>query len=223
MKIVELFSKFNFVAQHRRNKMRKKIKNKNVSFICPNCIGGILFHDLGLKFLSPTVNLMMTQTDFVKYIKHLDVYNKGDLTFFDHEKFTCQCAKLHAHGLDDLIVHFTHYVTPEDALNKWNDRKSRINSDNIFIFLEERDGLTYKEIESLSTLKVKGLVVFTAHKYDLPYTVYIPKYANSGEVGNILRKNHLTEAREYERFFDFISWFNNSNGGNYDVSEYVKN
>lgn len=57
---------------------------------------------------------------------------------------------------------------------------------------------------------------------DLPYTVYIPKYADSGEVGNILRKNHLTEAREYESFFNFISWFNNANGGNYDVSEYVK-
>lgn len=222
MKITDLFYKFNFVAEHRRNKMRKKIENKNVSFLCPNCIDGILFHDLGLKFLSPTVNLMMTQTDFVKYVKHLEAYNKGNLVFFNHKDFTCPCAKLCAQDLDDLVVHFTHYSTPEEALNKWNERKSRINFDNIFVFLEERDGLTYEELESLSALNVRGLVVFTAHKYDLPYTVYIPKYADSGEVGNILRKNHLTEAREYESFFDFVSWFNNANGGNYDVSEYVK-
>lgn len=25
------------------------------SFLCPNCIGGILFHDLGMRFYSPTL------------------------------------------------------------------------------------------------------------------------------------------------------------------------
>lgn len=70
-------------------------------------------------------------------------------------------------------------------------------------------------------MNLKGLVVFTAHKYDLPYTVYIDKYNADGEVGNILRKNHLTESREYEKYFDFVKWFNEADGGNYDVSKFI--
>lgn len=68
MSISKILSEKNPLAIARRNKMQRELKNKEVSFLCPNCIGGILFHDLGLRFLSPTVNLMMTQTDFVKFV-----------------------------------------------------------------------------------------------------------------------------------------------------------
>ena len=99
--------------------------------------------------------------------------------------------------------------------------KSELIKTIYLFFLEERDGITFDEIKALSDLKLKGLVVFTAHKYDLPYTVYIDKYNVDGEVGNILRKNHLTESREYEKYFDFVKWFNEADGGNYDVSKFI--
>lgn len=209
---------WNPLARHRRAKMRKRLKNQNVTFLVPNCIGGILFHDLGLRFLSPTVNLMMTQTDFVRFVKNMDAYLAKDFSFFKHPEYMCPCAHL-----GDVTIHFTHYANEEDAARKWRERAKRINRDNLFIFCEERDGITKKEIQSLSAVKARGIVVFTANQYDdIPFALNIPKYRADGEVGNILSRSYLDDSREYESYFDFVKWFNEADGKNYDVSEFSK-
>ena len=216
--VLKKISENNLLNTIRRNKMRKKLKNKGVSFFCPNCMGGILFHDLGLQFKSPTVNLMMYQKDFLKFVLDMDKYLNSEFVFFKHEEYTFPCAKL-----DDITIHFTHYISEEDAISKWNARASRINKDNIFIFLTERDGLTKDDILKLKSLKVKGILVFTANDYsDIEYTLQIKKYEKSGEVGNILKKSHLTGQREYEKYFDFVKWFNEADGKGLDITPYVK-
>lgn len=216
--VKNIWSKINLLDIYRRHKMRIKLKNKDISFLCPNCIGGILFHDLKLKFLSPTINLMITQKDFVKLALRLDDYLKKKLVFFEHPEYSCPCARL-----GDITIHFTHYKTMEEAKTKWYERMKRIDKNNLFVFIEERDGLTKEEICELRKLNVKGLVVFTAHEYsNIPYTVYLSKYNRNGEVGNILKKSYITGQHEYESFFDFVSWFNCANGGDYNVSPFIR-
>lgn len=213
---------WNPLAIVRRKKMRERLKNKEVTFLTPNCIGGILFHDLGLKFLSPTVNLMMTQRDFLQFVLHLKVYLDGKFDFFEDSNYSCPCAFLKAEGVPDIKVHFTHYATEEDALKGWNARKERINWDNVFVFIEERDGITEEELRSLASLPAKGVVAFTCNEYtDMPYAVYLPKYHEAGEVGNILARNYVNDSREYEQYFDFVKWFNEANGGDFDVKGFV--
>lgn len=214
----KIWSKYNPLARLRRYRMKKRLHNYNITFLCPNCIGGILFHDLGLRFMSPTVNLMMTQTDFLKFVLNIDHYLNEKFIFYTDQKYNCPCAHL-----SDINIHFTHYETEHEAENKWKDRVKRIQKDNIFIFLEERDGLTKEEILKLSTLKVKGIVVFTANKYeDIPYAVFIKKYQRSGQIGNILKRSLVDDSREYEHYFDFIKWFNNANEGDYDISKFIR-
>lgn len=214
----KIWSKYNPLACLRRNNMRRRLSNHNITFLCPNCIGGILFHDLGLQFMSPTVNLMMTQTDFVKFVLNMDFYLAQKLEFYKHPEYECPCAYL-----GNISIHFTHYKSREEAESKWKERTARIQPDNVFVFLEERDELTKKEILELNQLKVKGLVVFTANTYDdIPYTISIQKYHNDGEIGNILTRSFWNDAREYEYYFDFVKWFNEANGGNYDVSPFVR-
>lgn len=202
--------------------MRKRLLNKDVTFLTPNCIGGILFHDLGLKFLSPTVNLMMSQTDFLKFVLNMDAYLGGEFEFFQHPEYTCPCAVLRAGGvLPDITVHFTHYTSKEDALLKWRERAERIQKENIFVFMEERDGITKNDLLKLAELQVRGVVVFTCNDYpDIQYAVYIPKYHPAGEVGNVLVRNYLDDSREYEQYFDFVKWFNEADGEGFDVSAF---
>lgn len=217
-KAKKIWVQYNPLAKFRKRCMRKQLHNKNITFLCPNCIGGILFHDLGLRFMSPTVNLMMTQTDFVKFVLNMEYYLNEKFVFYTDPQYSCPCAHL-----DDIDIHFTHYHTEQEAENKWKDRAKRIQKENIFIFLEERDGLTKEEILKLSTLKVKGIVVFTANEYeDIPYAVFIKKYQRQGEIGNILKRSLIDDAREYERYFDFPKWFNDANGSNYDISTFVR-
>lgn len=215
-KIKNIIEYYNPLVRRHKRILKSRLKNQNITFLCPNCIGGILFHDLGLRFMSPTVNLMMTQTDFIKFVLNLDDYLEKELLFFDDSEYTCPCAML-----GDVIIHFTHYHSKEEASIKWNSRAKRINKENLFIFCEERDGITEDEIKSLYTIDARGIVVFTANEYaDIPYAVYISKYHKEGEIGNILTKNHIDGSREYELYFDFVRWFNCANG-NYDVSDYI--
>ena len=216
--VKHLLSEKNPVAIRRRKKMRGRLVNTTPTFLCPNCSGGILFHDLGLQFRSPTVNLMMLQTDFAKFVLDLDHYLAEELVFFKHPEYECPCARL-----GDITLHFTHYHTEEEAARKWAERSARIDRDNLFVFLEERDGLTREDILRLGSIHARGLVVFTANAYpDIPYTLQIPKYASDGEVGNILAKSHLDDSREYERYFDFVKWFNEANNNGYPVENYRK-
>lgn len=216
--IKHVLSERNPFAVLRRKKMRDALNNITPTFLCPNCIGGILFHDLGVQFRSPTVNTMILQTDFVKFILDLNKYMKMDLVFFEHPELTCPCAKL-----GDITVHFTHYKTSLEALQKWSARAARMANDNMFVCLMERDGLSEEDIIRLADIKVRGLVVFTANYYpNIPYALQIKKYRSSGEVGNILKKNYWNDGREYEKYFDFVKWFNEANGGDYDVTPFAR-
>ncbi len=212
----------NFIKKCRIKRMRKQLRNEEITLFTPNCLGGILFHDLGLRFLSPTVNLMMTQTDFLEFVLHLDEYINGEFEFIEKKEHECPCAYLYRSNSDKkIMVAFTHYKTEKEALEKWNSRKVRINKDNIFIFIEERDVISKQDLEKLASLKVRGIVAFTCNEYkDIPYAVYLPKYNKDGEVGNILKKNHITGSREYEKYFDFVKWFNEASGSPYEAERF---
>lgn len=216
-KIIKNIEEINPIAIFKKRKMRARLKKNSISFFTPNCLGGLLFHELGLQFKSPTVNLMLSQTDFAKFVLNLDDYLKYPLSFFEKEGMECPCAYL-----NDIVIHFTHYTSDEDAEHKWIARTKRIDYENMYVFVQERDGLSEEKIMELGNLSVKGLVVFTAHDYpDIPWTVYLPQYEQDGEVGNILKRNIIDNSREYERCFDFVSWFNEANGYPFDVSKYI--
>ena len=213
----------NPLAKARRTRMRKLLKNQDFSFLVPNCLGGILLHDLGLRFLTPTVNLMMNQKDFLRFVLQLDCYLAARLQFLPRPEGDCPRAVLVPENGSPITIYFTHYPTEEEAERKWYERAKRINRDNLFVFLEERDGIGREDLEKLAGLPVRGIVAFTCNQYpDLPYCVYLEKYHRDGEVGNILRKSYLDDSREYEHFFDFVKWFNEADGGKHDVSAFVR-
>ena len=55
-------------------KMRERLENENFSIISSNCIGGILCHDLNVRYNSPTVNMFFVAADFVKFCSRIPYY-----------------------------------------------------------------------------------------------------------------------------------------------------
>ena len=213
----------NPIAVMRRSNMRKRLLNRDMTLLIPNCAGGHIFHDLGLRFMSPTINLMMYQYDFIEFVLHLDEYLSCELQFYKHEEYDFPCAKLAPESLREISIHFTHYESEDEAKEKWYSRSNRINKENMFVCMSERDGITKEDIKRLSSLDVKGIVVFTCNNYeDIPYQCFVPKYANDNEVGNILRRRYFDDSKEYEDHFDFVGWFNEADGSPYNVSKFVK-
>ena len=46
--------------------------DRNVTILSMNCTGGILYHELGLPFLSPTINLYIQAEDFIRFCERLE-------------------------------------------------------------------------------------------------------------------------------------------------------
>ena len=65
--------------------LRFKLHNKDFSLITPNCIGGIIYHRLGVEFKSPTINLLFPdKKQYLKFALKLPQYLSEDLKFTDN-------------------------------------------------------------------------------------------------------------------------------------------
>ena len=91
------------------------------TIIASNCCGTMMYHDLGLPFLSPTINLNIGMEDFVRMVENLPWYMEQEIVEVK-EKSSCPIGML-----GDVRIGFIHYDTFEEAIQKWEDRKKRIN------------------------------------------------------------------------------------------------
>lgn len=177
--------------------------NDNFSILCPNCIGGLIYHRLGKQFLSPTINLWMTQPDFLKFILNIKNYLQLELNFIN-SKFDYPVAML-----GDITLHFNHYSNADEASSCWNRRKKRINYDNLFIIMYDKDGLSKEDIRSIENIKCRGKLVISNHKYpDIPYVKTIPANMNNPEKRYRLDINKWTGKRKFEEKIDIVRWLN---------------
>ena len=196
----------NIVDLRLKNKenLRKKLINKEFSLIASNCTGMFMLWDLGLPYRSPFVNLYMYPRDFIKFLSNIEYYTKQTLIFIKKEKIDFPIAKL-----DDIEIYFQHFSSKEDAEEKWYKRIKRINYDNLFIIMTDRDGCTKEDIVAFSKLNFKNKVIFTHIEYpDIDCAVYIPGYEKSDSVGMCHEyKSPMSIKRSFE-IFDYVAWFN---------------
>ena len=106
---------------------KRKLRNYNPTIISSNCNGGIIYHDLNLPFNSPTINLSMDTDDFIKLVSNMKYYLGQEIVEIEDKNYQFPCGML-----DDIKIRFNHYDTFEEAVYKWNERKKRINWDNIY-------------------------------------------------------------------------------------------
>ena len=66
--------KKNRIRLDKKDRKRITDRAKTTTIISMNCTGGIISHNLGLQFLSPTVNLYMKAEDFIKFCENLRYY-----------------------------------------------------------------------------------------------------------------------------------------------------
>ena len=89
--------------------------------------GGVIYHDLVLQFLSPTINLFFSPNDFCKFCLNLKYY----ISLQIKEK---ESPKPYPVGMvGDIELNFMHYESFEEARQCWEKRKARINYDNLVV------------------------------------------------------------------------------------------
>lgn len=187
------------------NYMRERLNiTEPPSILCSNCIGGIISHNLGLKFMSPTVNLTINNRDFIKLVTNLDYYLNCEMISNPQRAIETDCP---VGMLDDVEIVFTHYKTFEEARDKWNERKQRINYDNLYIMMTL--GLKERErFDIIKNINCKGKVVFSPcemPEYD--FVFHMLRYNGKVSVGQSAGLE-IDGFRAYEKEFDYVAWLN---------------
>ena len=208
--------KLNAFFKDARNSLLKKIRkqrfgkkwansitNKDVSIISQNCIGGVISHDYGLRFNSPTINMWMPANEFIILVSDLKNNINGPLVDITNE------APYPIGLLNNKIhIHFIHYKSFNEVSSAWNKRLKRINYNNIRVVMTENDGCTYQDLVSFDKLGFTHKVVFTHKVYpEIKSSFYIPGFEEIGRVAYVMGWKGFLGKRNCD-IFDWTKFIN---------------
>lgn len=101
--------------------IRKSRMNKNDSptIICNNCVGGVILHDLGLKFNTPTINtLFFCFDDFLYFVEHLKEFSELDVYELKQTEHPFPVGVQEYKGRK-IRVGFVHYASFDEGKAAW--------------------------------------------------------------------------------------------------------
>ena len=161
-------------------KMRKNLQTTDFTIISQNCIGGILYHDMGLQFTSPTINLYLTGKDFVTFTVNLDYYLSLKLRMTWGEEYPIGY-------LGDIAIYFMHYHTCQEAEKMWERRKRRINWEKIVVLCTDMEEFTDEVYEQWKQISYPKVLFTAKHEYaNTSDAVFFPEYEKNGKVSNLI-------------------------------------
>ncbi len=180
------------IYEIRRFFVKKSIKNKNFSVISNNCWAGRVYQYLDMPYLSPTAGLYFFAPDYIKFVSDLRKYLGTPLRFIKPEesKYYEEIKKRNQTDkpigiLDDVEIVFLHYKTKEEAEEKWNRRKERVNYDNIILKFSRMNLCSDKEIDAFCKLPFENKFVFNTRKSNKqPYEIYWRGKTKGNEIPN---------------------------------------
>ena len=192
-------------AEHKMFLMRRRarLKNKRPSVLSSNCNGAIMLHDLGCRFNTPTVNLYMTASDFLSFLADPKRYlEKTPEEIESDEPFPVG-------RIDDIILYFMHFESFSDARNKWVERSKRVDFDNLFIMMTDKNGCTQADIAAFDALPYPHKVIFTHKPYpEFKSAFYLKGFEDEKEVGVLSDWKPGFFKRRWLDAFDSVAFLN---------------
>lgn len=181
-------------------------KNKDFTIISNNCWGGGVYEDLSLKYLTPTVGLFFYAPCYIRFLKNLKNYLEYPMEFKSTSFYQGDNDINYPIGIlnGDVEIHFLHYKSEAEAATKWNERKKRINFDNLFISFSDRDLCTLHLAKEFDLLSYDNKVFFSAKQIpEVKSLIYLKEYQNQESIGDI-----YTNRWHYRKAFNILKWLN---------------
>jgi len=198
---------WNWQHGKRCREYRQRLRRRDFSIISMNCNGGILYHDLGLEFTSPTVNLFLRAEDFAKLCENLRYYMSIDEMVECHDPEVIGGRTYPIAYLGDLTLFLVHYKSVGEAQTKWNARKKRLHWDNILILNTDREGMTVELKDRFERLPYRKVMFCHQPDEKHPSCCYIPGYENESSVGIITEHQGWSGLRPIDQF-DWVEFLN---------------
>lgn len=218
IKIKSAFLHFEFFLRRKINKQFKNtdvtsLKNTNFVIIANNCFGGQVYKSFGLPYNTPFVGMFLYGPCYMKLLKDFKKYLAQDLVFIKESVYNDREKTYPVALLGDIELHFSHYTTEKEVVEKWYRRKNRMlkkfNLDNIYFVISDRERVDKKIIKEFHRLPYKNKLSFGAKAIEgLSVSEHIAVF----ETFKRNRKRVPGGTKLFKissLYFDFEHWINN--------------
>src|SRR6187402_3435763 len=108
----------------------RKLQQKPFAIVTNNCWGYELYNSIGREYNTPFIGLFLFPECYVKFLENFDASINGELTFIEQSRYY-DSPKHYPIGriAQDIEIHFLHYKSNEEALNKWTRRVERLKKE----------------------------------------------------------------------------------------------
>jgi uncharacterized protein (DUF1919 family) len=190
--------------------LRKRNHNLEPTIVTNNCIGGVIYHNLGLRFNSPTINLFFNGEDYLEFVKNFEYYINCDLTQIEDSNRPYPVGKLLSKDCEhqEIKLYFQHYKTYEEASQKWVERCKRVKLDNIYYIWEFYDTLCDMNLlKEFDTLPIKKLAITHREFDDIECAKKVSCYIDDKPIAQILQYDGISGKRYLDEI-DYVSFLN---------------
>lgn len=141
--------------------LRKRNANHDFSLITNDCVGGVIYHDLGEQFRSPTVNLWIPNDHFLEFAQNLKYYLSCDINETQDSAKPYPVGTIIPKDNDHIPieVNFMHYASFEEGVAKWKERSSRVNYDRLYFIWHFFDDPHVERIEEFDRWDARKLAI----------------------------------------------------------------
>jgi uncharacterized protein (DUF1919 family) len=172
-----------------------------ITIISNNCWGGDIYQALKLPYNTPFIGMFINAPFYINFLKRPEYYLQLKLHFVLKSKYENLMAKqgYPIGTLEDVEIHFLHYKSEEEAIDKWERRSKRMLKDHSswFVKFDDRDNCTEDLVHDFHTLPYQNKISFTKSNF-VEYENNIP----------LKHPDDLILLHTTYDIFDFVNWLN---------------
>lgn len=106
----------------------------------------------------------------------------------------------------DVTIYFVHYHSNEEAQKKWEERKTRVNLDNIIILMDG-DNCSDQQVRAFDSLPWQRKAIITIKEYPEIKSVWAITHPDYKQ-GQILEYGLLKHSIRWFEMMDYVHFFN---------------
>ena len=187
---------------------RSKLNSTNFSILSQNCVGSIWYHDLGLQFTSPTINMKFDPNDWIEFLDNFTYYVNRPITFEQSNK-PYPVGRIGG----KIFVEFVHYHSEQEVLEKWTIRCKRLLNRRVVLAFDE--GMADENVfRFLNMISYRNRLLFIererAEKLGILGNSHVISVLRGCGGGNasLLNFSDLLGHRFYDKYFDYVGFLN---------------
>ena len=154
-----------------RDDMIRELRENTPTIFAPNCWGGITYHQLGLQFCSPFINMHIPHDEYLRFLSDPKYYMSQELKLREMYIDESLDKPFPVAELGDISLWMNHYDDFEEAAAIFERRAARINWENLFVMFFDDDP---HKIEQFLELPYEHKICFVPWETDIDGLIPVP-------------------------------------------------